>query len=88
MERITARSYESIGVGLRRVIRDPNVKVKDRLGAIRLIMHVEGLMEAGKTPRKPALDANSEVNNQAIRDLLELAQNSRSPETSEVLRGY
>jgi len=58
---------------------------KDRLEAIRLPMHVEGLMEAGETPGKASLDANSEPNNQAMRELLELARSSRTPETSEGL---
>jgi hypothetical protein len=85
VEQMTTRSHETIRVGLRRVIRDPDVKVKDRLEAIKLLMHVEGLMDAEKAQGKLAFDASSEANDQALRDLLKLAQSSRFPETAEVL---
>jgi hypothetical protein len=68
---MTTRTHETIRVGLRRVIRDPDVKVKDRLEAIKLLMQVEGLMEAEKANSKRISATSSEPNARALRDLLE-----------------
>ena len=78
---MTTRTHETIRVGLRRVIRDPDVKVKDRLEAIKLLMHVEGLMEAGKTNGKPVPAAHSEVNDKELRELYEkmIRESKRDP---------
>ena len=40
---MTARSHETIRVGLRRIIRDDNVSPKVRMHAIERLMYVEGL---------------------------------------------
>jgi hypothetical protein len=71
VEQMTTRSHETIRVGLRRVIRDPDVKVKDRLEAIKLLMQVEGLMEAGKPNGKPVPIARSGANDQELTELYE-----------------
>jgi len=71
---MTARSYETIRVGLRRVIRDPNVKVKDRLEAIKLLMHVEGLMETEKTSGKAVSSPGKDTNSQELLDLAKLVE--------------
>ena len=68
---MTTRTHETIRVGLRRIIRDPDVKVKDRLDAIKLLMHVEGLMEAGKTNGKPVPIVRSETNDRELMELYE-----------------
>jgi hypothetical protein len=58
-------------VGLRRVIRDPNATVNERLQATKLLMRVEGLMEPGKTKgRKRATTTPKETNSQELLELL------------------
>jgi hypothetical protein len=47
---MTARSHETIRVGLRRIIRDASVSPKVRMDAIKLLMRVEGLMEKAGPP--------------------------------------
>ena len=58
---MTARTHETIRVGLRRIIRDHNVRPNTRMEAIKLLMRVEGLMEEGTPPisqkNKPAIRA-------------------------------
>jgi hypothetical protein len=79
---MTTRSHETIRVGLRRVIRDPNASVNERLQATRLLMRVEGLMEAGKTKgRKRATATPNEPNSQELLDLLKSVEND--PRVSE-----
>jgi hypothetical protein len=80
VEQMTTRSHETIRVGLRRVIRDPNVRVKDRLEAIKLLMHVEGLMDAEKTQGELPFIASNEAN---ARQLLDLANALPGPVSSE-----
>ena len=77
---MTTRSHETIRVGLRRVIRDPDVKVKDRLEAIKLLMHVEGLMDAEKKQDERPSTGSSDAN---LRQLLDLANVPPSPVSSE-----
>jgi flagellar biosynthesis component FlhA len=77
---MTARSHETIRVGLRRVIRDPNVKVKDRLEAIKLLMHVEGLMDAEETKDKRGSASSIEANNRELLELLKVPSRPVSPE--------
>jgi hypothetical protein len=68
---MTTRSHETIRVGLRRIIRDPNATVNERLQATKLLMRVEGLMEAGKTKvRKCVTTVPKETNSQELLDLL------------------
>jgi hypothetical protein len=69
---MTTRSHETIRVGLRRVIRDPNVKVKDRLEAIKLLMHVEGLLEAEETKDKRGSTRSIAANDQELLELLKV----------------
>ena len=47
---MTTRSHETIRVGLRRIIRDPNVSPKVRMHAIDRLMYVEGLLEENGQP--------------------------------------
>src|SRR5215469_15467996 len=47
---MTARSHETIRVGLRRIIRDPNASAKVRMHAIERLMYVEGLLEENGQP--------------------------------------
>ena len=77
---MTTRTHETIRVGLRRVIRDPDVKVKDRLEAIKLLMHVEGLMDSEKKHDERPSTGSSDAN---LRRLLDLANVPPSPVSSE-----
>ena len=47
---MTARSHETIRVGLRRIIRDPNASAKVRMHAIERLMYVEGLLDENGQP--------------------------------------
>jgi len=47
---MTARSHETIRVGLRRIIRDASVSAKVRMHAIERLMYVEGLLEESGQP--------------------------------------
>jgi hypothetical protein len=71
---MTARSHETIRVGLRRVIRDPGAKPNVRMRAIELLMRVEGLMEEAahlaSSKDKPAGDPLSEHNANRMKELL------------------
>jgi len=42
---MTARSHETIRVGLRRIIRDKNVDAKALFEAVKLLMRLEGLVD-------------------------------------------
>jgi hypothetical protein len=42
---MTARSHETIRVGLRRIIRDKNVDAKALIEAVKLFMRLEGLVD-------------------------------------------
>ena len=75
---MTTRSHETIRVGLRRVIRDPNASVNERLQATKLPMRVEGLMEAEKTKgRKRVTASPKETNSQELLDLLRSVEGER-----------
>lgn len=50
---MTSRSHETIRVGLRRIIRDTSVSPKERLEAIKLLMHAEGVMEIELRKNQP-----------------------------------
>ena len=50
---MTARTHETIRVGLRRIIRDDSVSPKVRMDAIELLMKVEGLMEVSPQRKSP-----------------------------------
>lgn len=75
---MTARSHETIRVGLRRIIRDQSVPVKARLDAIKLLMKVEGLMQETRrsTPAKdtPGIRPISEANAKRMRELVAMVQ--------------
>lgn len=79
---MTARSHETIRVGLRRIIRDPNVSAKVRMDAIELLMRVEGLLdEKGHvvSPKnKPAIAPISEANAKRMRELLATEQEKKT----------
>jgi len=71
---MTARSHETIRVGLRRIIRGRSVKPNVRMRAIELLMRVEGLMvgagHRASSKDKPAGYVASEVNTSELRELL------------------
>jgi hypothetical protein len=79
---MTARSHETIRVGLRRIIRDDNVSPKVRMDAIELLMKVEGLMdEKGHvvSPRnQPGIVHVSEANAKRIRELVAAEQEMKT----------
>jgi hypothetical protein len=79
---MTARSHETIRVGLRRIIRDASVDPKARLEAIKLLMKVEGLMEAAwvnaPTQHKPFLNQMSEANAKRLEELLAAEQERKT----------
>ena len=78
---MTARTFETIRVGLRRIIRDQNVSTKQRLEAIKLLMRVEGVMEGTRqttpTKDKPGIGPTSEANAKRIRELLAETQEQK-----------
>ena len=71
---MTARSHETIRVGLRRIIRDDSVSAKVRMQAIERLMYVEGLLDENghvAIPKnKSAIRPISEANAQRIRELI------------------
>jgi hypothetical protein len=71
---MTTRSHETIRIGLRRIIRDPNASISERLQATRLLMQVEGLMvEAGhfaSAKNKPTIARASDANDKRLQELL------------------
>lgn len=71
---MTSRTHETIRVGLRRLIRDPNASAKERLEAIKLLMRVEGLMDAEMPKNRPTIAPMSMANDNSLRELLELAE--------------
>jgi hypothetical protein len=79
---MTARSHETIRVGLRRIIRDASVDPKARLEAIKLLMKVEGLMEAWLGSRTHAAQAlcepTNEDNAKLLRELEALKQERKA----------
>lgn len=79
---MTARTHETIRVGLRRIIRDQSVSVKARLEAIKLLMRVEGLMEEARhfayTKNRPPVNQMSGANDNRLRELLELAEEKKA----------
>jgi hypothetical protein len=79
---MTARSHETIRVGLRRIIRDPNASISERLQATKLLMQVEGLMvEAShfaSAKTKPAISRTGDANNNRLRELLEMAEEKKT----------
>jgi hypothetical protein len=79
---MTARSHETIRVGLRRIIRDDSVSPKVRMNAIELLMRVEGLLDDKghvETPKnQPAIAHFSDANDKKLKELLTLAQEQKS----------
>ena len=79
---MTARTHETIRVGLLRIIRDQNVPVKAKLEAIKLLMKVEGLMEETRqssSPKdKPEIRPISEANAKRVRELLAKARETEA----------
>jgi len=79
---MTTRTHETIRVGLRRIIRDPNASISERLQATKLLMHVEGLMvEASHfaSPKnKPAIAPVSKATDNRLRELLEMAEEKKT----------
>lgn len=74
---MTARSHETIRVGLRRIIRDNNVGPKVRMDAIELLMKVEGLLDAEMPKKQPKIARNSDANSKRFEELLELAEENK-----------
>lgn len=78
---MTARTHETIRVGLRRIIRDQSVRPNMRMEAIRLLMRVEGLMEEGTPPvsqkNKPAIAHVIDANDKELLELLALAEEQK-----------
>jgi hypothetical protein len=75
---MTARSHETIRVGLRRIIRDNSVSPKMRMDAIELLLKVEGLMDGEMPKNKPRIARISDTNGNRMRELLELAQDKKT----------
>ena len=79
---MTTRTHETIRVGLRRIIRDPNASVNERLQATRLLMQVEGLMEGARhhapTKSKSLLDQMSEAKQKIFREILAKEQERKT----------
>jgi hypothetical protein len=78
---MTARSHETIRVGLRRLIRDKSVDPKATMEAIKLLMKVEGLMDETSHPvspkNKPEIARTGEANGKKLRELLEVAHEKK-----------
>jgi hypothetical protein len=75
---MTARSHETIRVGLRRIIRDPDVSARERMRAIERLMEVEGLLDAEMPKNKPTITAMSKANDNSWRELLALAEEKKT----------
>jgi hypothetical protein len=74
---MTARTHETIRVGLRRIIRDKNVDPKALMKAIELLMKVEGLMDAEMAKNQPATARNSDANEKRLQRLFDLAEEKK-----------
>jgi len=81
---MTARSHETIRVGLRRIIRDKNVDAKALFEAVKLLMRLEGLADergrllhekghAVPPKNQPATNHVSMAKEKVLVELLELA---------------
>jgi hypothetical protein len=79
---MTARSHETIRVGLRRIIRDDSVSPKVRMEAIQLLMRVEGLLDEKSyvvsTKNQPGINHVSDVNDKKLKELLALPRKEKS----------
>ena len=79
---MTTRTHETIRVGLRRIIRDPNASISERLQATKLLMQVEGMMDQARpfasTKNKPLVDQISYANDKELQRLLELAEREKT----------
>jgi hypothetical protein len=79
---MTTRTHEAIRVGLRRIIRDPNASISERLQATKLLMQVEGLMEQARpfasTKNKPLVNQMSKANDKELLELIELANREKT----------
>lgn len=79
---MTARTHETIRVGLRRIIRDQSVKPNARMEAIKLLMRVEGLLEVSpeRKSRKntPEIARETDANDKELMELLALVQEEKS----------
>jgi len=67
---MTTRTHETILVGLRRIIRDPNASAKQRLEAIKLLMSVEGLVGEEVVKQAPVAITPGYPKSQRLIDLL------------------
>lgn len=78
---MTARTHETIRVGLRRIIRDQSVSPKMRMGAIELLMRVEGLLDVSpeRKSRKntPEIAHVTDANDKELRELFALAEEQK-----------
>jgi hypothetical protein len=86
---MTARSHETIRVGLRRIIRDKSVDPKALFEAVKLLMRLEGLAgEKGRllnekglvVPPKnqPATKRLSDANDKELLELMLLAEGKKT----------
>ena len=75
---MTARTHETIRVGLRRIIRDDSVSPKARMEAIQMLMKVEGLMDAEMAKNQPATARNSDANEKRLQRLFDLAEEKKT----------
>jgi hypothetical protein len=75
---MTARSYETIRVGLRRVIRDPNASLKAHMHAIKLLLYLEILMEVKQANGKPVSEDNMKANILILNELFEWKPRQKS----------
>ena len=78
---MTARTHETIRVGLRRIIRDQSVSPKMRMDAIELLIRVEGLPDVSpeRKSRKntPEIARKTDANDKELMELLALAEEQK-----------
>jgi len=77
---MTTRTYQTLRVGLRRIVRDPKASIRTRLQAIRLLMDVEGLPVSGKNKPESMSVGKNAANSKKLRDLLRSAREQKSEE--------
>lgn len=79
---MTARSHETIRVGLRRIIRDQSVPVKVRMRAIETLIRVEGLVaearQSASAKDGPGIWPSSEANAKRFRELIAMEQEEKT----------
>lgn len=64
---MTARTHQTLRVGLRKIIRDPRASVRTRMQAIRLLMDVEGLPTS--TKNRPPFVAKNGATSKKLKEL-------------------